>query len=444
MKSNLSSLMGRVFVLALLGGSVSCGKEDHQVFERVQVTNGKWTTGAGPVRGHEDLTRLGIDRANQILAEETGNSEYFPTVSPVTGGLSTGHPIVQGNYHSDFPNEGILSFYGLSSGSSSGWHDSPHVQNVHFLRNRNEGIFESAFSACLGATENIVRITKKGMDHWREGQVHEGNFWIGHALHIIQDSFSMAHTKRDGHHKKEIVDICTYRHDLPGVCYHPPVSEDDRIWKNTLPCQTDPGNRGSSCLKDEAREAVMASVGYLLAVARLREGLAQEVDSTLRDYFSGHSFGDHGGFLSCSNLNADYGVTNLQVVSHDFPGNYCDDDFKRIDGDLNKGAGGKFINLCYKKGRSHEAIVDLKVITGQSRGISCGHGWQKNEMDLNEGAGGDYIFLCYKLGATTPLSQIKVTTSSSSGNKCGEGWTWIPEDLNKRASGDYIHLCYRR
>jgi hypothetical protein len=61
--------------------------------------------------------------------------------------------------------------------------------------------------------------------------------------------------------------------------------------------------------------------------------------------------------------------------------------------DLNKGAEGKYMYLCYKKSTDpKDAIVDICFIKGNDKTPT---GYTKIEADLNMGAGGKYIYLCY-------------------------------------------------
>src|SRR5688572_5300367 len=45
-------------------------------------------------------------------------------------------------------------------------------------------------------------------------------------------------------------------------------------------------------------------------------------------------------------------------------------------------------------------ILDLEVITGDSSDIQSLKGYRRVEQDLNQGAGGKYIYLCYCEGYT--------------------------------------------
>ncbi|MGE4289710.1 MAG: hypothetical protein AB7E36_13585 [Salinivirgaceae bacterium] len=70
--------------------------------------------------------------------------------------------------------------------------------------------------------------------------------------------------------------------------------------------------------------------------------------------------------------------------------------------DLNDGAGGDYIYLIYSKdlediyGNSPtSAIKNIAIVSGNSSGITYSD-WAKVPVDLNKGAGGKYIYLFYK------------------------------------------------
>jgi len=86
-----------------------------------------------------------------------------------------------------------------------------------------------------------------------------------------------------------------------------------------------------------------------------------------------------------------------------------------------------------------DTISEVMVIYGGSSGIQPPAGWVKVSGELNAGAGGDYIYVCYKKGVGAPITGLYVTIGSGHPNvsdKC----TIIPVDLNRHAGGDYIYL----
>ncbi|KAI1408903.1 MAC/Perforin domain-containing protein [Hypoxylon sp. FL1857] len=124
--------------------------------------------------------------------------------------------------------------------------------------------------------------------------------------------------------------------------------------------------------------------------------------------------------------------------------------YQKIDVDLNQNAGGKYIYLCYHKasyssfGNNKEAITDLAIIFDDERTPS---GYTKMPTDLNEGAGGRYVYLCYKTSAYNPdtaILDIRVFSGHNADVAPPYGFTKINRDLNADAGGDYVFLGYAK
>jgi hypothetical protein len=111
--------------------------------------------------------------------------------------------------------------------------------------------------------------------------------------------------------------------------------------------------------------------------------------------------------------------------------------------DLNKGAGGDYIYVCYKKGVG-APITGLCVTLGKSGGTPPADArYTRINVDLNDGAGGDYIWLwTTKDPDCAAVSDIIVQFGKNS--RPPAGYTWIPVDLNRHAGGEYIWLSYRK
>lgn len=88
-------------------------------------------------------------------------------------------------------------------------------------------------------------------------------------------------------------------------------------------------------------------------------------------------------------------------------------------------------------------ITEVTVIYGGNSGIQPPAGFVKVNKDLNKGAGGDYMYLCYKMGSGAPVTGLVVTTSTSHPNVY-EHCVRVSTDLNKGAGGDYIYLWITR
>ena len=125
--------------------------------------------------------------------------------------------------------------------------------------------------------------------------------------------------------------------------------------------------------------------------------------------------------------------------------------------DLNQRAGGKYIYLCASRrpfGRgSAPAVTDVRIQTSSS----CPAGWKSPEKfdglngDLNQGAGGKDIFMCYKTGEEDSgweagdLYSVRVVTGKDaacpSGSSRVTALNGLDGDLNQQAGGDFIYLC---
>lgn len=142
-------------------------------------------------------------------------------------------------------------------------------------------------------------------------------------------------------------------------------------------------------------------------------------------------------------------IVDLKVIEGDSASIGAPSGFTKIDCDLNKGAGGKYIYLCVKKQANAapaDCVTALAIISGNSSGISAPAGFQKLPEDLNKGAGGKYIYLCYKKGGGAPIANIDFVTGSSESAIADAscGFYTIMQDLNEGAGGKYIYLCYQR
>jgi hypothetical protein len=62
-------------------------------------------------------------------------------------------------------------------------------------------------------------------------------------------------------------------------------------------------------------------------------------------------------------------------------------------------AGNDTVSSLILDGNCYSAIHAVKVVSGSTASVSCGSGWAQVHTDLNQGAGGDYIYLCYQWGS---------------------------------------------
>ncbi|KAI0445763.1 hypothetical protein F4803DRAFT_107224 [Xylaria telfairii] len=120
--------------------------------------------------------------------------------------------------------------------------------------------------------------------------------------------------------------------------------------------------------------------------------------------------------------------------------------YTKVGVDLNAGAGGDYIYLCYHKVHpesNKQAVVGLQVIWDHE---STPQGYERIEEDLNAGAGGKYIYLCYKTDYYAPQTAILDVVSYSTDDPdlaAPYGYIKIDRDLNAGAGGKYVFIAYK-
>jgi len=287
-------------VVALLG----CGEAEPEGLSDLpgQVEQ-PWLSGYGPTRGHEDITRFAVEFANTLIHDELHVPNYFPPVSHGDACFTTANPLLTGNCITDWPDGEMISFYGVSS-SDFGAH--PDLQDLHYMRNFHDG--DQAVSGrygCFRARERIQTATDRGMEFWAQGDEEGGLRWFGHATHNLQDSFATCHTARTGAKHEILADLCTYKIQVPGVCFHESADLRDRIWETSMECTLDT-DRSWDCLVSEAQSAAQATAGYLLVVARhIEAGMGGDLQAELKAYFEGDTAVPHSGYYRCDALTND-------------------------------------------------------------------------------------------------------------------------------------------
>ena len=167
-------------------------------------------------------------------------------------------------------------------------------------------------------------------------------------------------------------------------------------------------------------------------------------------------------------------VMNFDSDRHSNP---CPAGYDWDDTDINEGAKGRSIYLCYKKGRYplFDAITNVTLASDRDdSNVGCPSGYNRvfraalgsdntgpGSGDLNAGAGGSYIYLCTKkLGTGAPLIDVNVRKKNGGDFQCryeiGSDWDGAGKhgplgtetDLNAGVTPpgelhDYIHFCYK-
>ena len=114
--------------------------------------------------------------------------------------------------------------------------------------------------------------------------------------------------------------------------------------------------------------------------------------------------------------------------------------------DLNKGAGGDDIFLCYSKDANKgKPITSLQVSFGGVvpkgyENVDCN---SEKPCDLNNAAGGEDIFLYVGRNPSegNPITDLDILIGEP---RAKSGWNLIQKDLNARAGGEDIWLTYYR
>jgi len=285
----MSRFFRKSIILLTVLGLLACGELQEE------TSQPDFMTGAGPARGHEDITRHGVQAANDALQGILGYRPY-PAITSGVSGFDSGNRIVKGNYETDFPSQRMCDFHNVTPENcvSKYWHNSGHLQHIHSLRDYTANAPLTLRQTCKATRELIRKATFTARDAFRSGNEEDGRYWLGHATHTIQDSFSYSHAHRDRNNQFNFSDICVYGIDFPGICKHQDIDGHDRIWLTSFKC-LDPNNRGSSCMIQEAKDAIGATANYLNNVGQSIFGQA-ELDQSLQNFFGNPAAGVSGYF----------------------------------------------------------------------------------------------------------------------------------------------------
>jgi len=252
-------------------------------------------------RGHEDITRYGVEIFESLCPQDIPHRDYYPKVLKGVAGTDSSNPLIRGNFQTDFPQNDYFEFYNVSyKGQTNAWllwHNDGSLQNIHALANFDDSGLESHQNTCQGLQYRIREAVRKALHLHRLDRRDEALFWIGHATHMVQDSFSKAHTIRTGDDLRQITQFCTYGKSFDGVCSHGDGTH-DRIWKDTTPCQWDPNNRNWACLKDEARQAAYATAGLYISFTQMLMADDGEFEDIMENYFN-DTTREGSGFFRC-------------------------------------------------------------------------------------------------------------------------------------------------
>ncbi|HEY3494071.1 MAG TPA: hypothetical protein VGK73_05265 [Polyangiaceae bacterium] len=237
-------------------------------------------TKASFFQGHEWITYFGN--------EDLEASQRFPSSELLQ--------IAEGNRRVDWPLELLVRLNASPVAyvqAIAEYTDRPENQKLHFLLSD----VNTTREAVADSVAEIRRLSVEGVGRW----AHERSRALalfGRATHIIQDSFSKAHSIRDGEREDCIEDVKAYIEraegaDDTGVTFHGGrevdtighTTTEDSIYREGRDCHEPAGREEvETCLNGSAQRARLATRDYLgmvhRAVARSvgeLEGSAEEI-----------------------------------------------------------------------------------------------------------------------------------------------------------------------
>jgi hypothetical protein len=172
----------------------------------------------------------------------------------------------------------------------------------------------------------------------------------------------------------------------------------------------------------------------------------QEVRSGLSTYYENYWVPEN---TSRRRLRPDY-IDALSIVVGSSSTIPPTEGYTKVNYDLNRNAGGKWIFLCYHKasynasGQIKPAITDVVVVWDEE---PTPPGYTRIQVDLNANAGGKWIYLCYKIGDYDPdtaILDVTVFGGDSRDVVPPYGFTKLDRDVNAGAKGDFIFLGYAK
>ena len=279
---------------------------------------------AGLRSGHEEITRQAMNLARSqipadwldLVKDAKGFLADLDPIEDGTDGGTTSNIVIRANFLTDVPE---LTKASDPISIKTYWHirtdidyqTNPEIQLMHFLRNhRPDGTLMTSRTTCINAREIIRHITIQAAKAWKAHEIEKALFWLGHATHVIQDSFSAAHTQRDWRTPDErnsnLKEICYFSKaqykilanakQLDKYCYHNDPDLRDIVYihtdgafqrtrsewpetqvENCNKLASDvfevPPSKKEVCLKDEARLARVATAKYFYLFAEYTHDL---------------------------------------------------------------------------------------------------------------------------------------------------------------------------
>lgn len=121
--------------------------------------------------------------------------------------------------------------------------------------------------------------------------------------------------------------------------------------------------------------------------------------------------------------------------------------YSKIPADLNKGAGGEYIYLCYSTASGlGQPITGIQVFASDRSDFVIQNGYTKIQKDLNKGARGKFIYVCFTRDTMfPPIAEVGVIQSPKSTVYPGSlEWVRINQDCSHGANGEFTYIMYKR
>jgi len=132
------------------------------------------------------------------------------------------------------------------------------------------------------------------------------------------------------------------------------------------------------------------------------------------------------------------GLIDLTVVMGNRSNVKCPSGFKKINYDLNKNSGGKYIYLCKKMGIKGSGISELmSVDSGSNPDLKCDEGFGQIPYNLNTDSGGNDIRLCKRKSNSKYITDIKVQNNPN----CPKDYIEVSGNVNSGSGGEAVHIC---
>ncbi|XP_031151322.1 uncharacterized protein LOC116046982 [Sander lucioperca] len=142
-------------------------------------------------------------------------------------------------------------------------------------------------------------------------------------------------------------------------------------------------------------------------------------------------------------------ITKLQVTyNHDMAAGFQKAGYTQISNDLNVTGVGDPTYLWYFKGSGDydTPIVDIDVTTDpEKEAVKFSTGWETLACDLNNNAGGNWVYVWVKREKQTYICAVSATnTFSSNDDYLTAGYIRLDEDTNTGAVGCYVFIWYQQ